>query len=817
MKQKILDKLQWNQLLENLASHTQTEEGRESCQRLKPELNASQVDEQWQKIEPLRRLISTGYRPPIGDLAPMHSIFRAASLGQLLDGESFWSVLTLLKAVQHYHRFAMDFSEKHPILLRYQKTTYYLPKLANAIEKAISPEGDILDTASPELTRIRRQKAFIRQKIERDIKALLTDNELETYLQDKFFTMRKDRYVVPIRLDGRGRVQGAIHDTSDSGQTLYIEPASIRPLNENLQELELSEKLEILNIFRELSAFVSAELGILKDNYNSLIDLDITCAKAAFAVACNANIIELSNAPCLELYKATHPLLEEPTGSAVVANDVWLSPEQRLLIVSGPNAGGKTIVLKTVGIIHLMAKAGLLIPAAPESKIYLFERLFIEMGDNQNITANLSTFSGHVLGLKPILEDAKSNDLVLLDELATGTEPLTGSAIGQAVLEELSKKSAFGIVTTHFDNLKALAVNDSHFRNGSMEFSTESLRPTYRLILDIPGQSYGIELAEQMGLPDHVTRRARELRGSAGNSLDRLVENLQARLAEAHAEKRAYEKLRFEMDAAKFRWESERKALQESKQSASEKIKRRYQGQVDSLRSELNQTMDELKTALKQIKRQLPDEAVAEIVGNVKQKQLAAQAQVQGMEQSIIAVGDDYEFVKDMPGEAVTEDNLKVGAKVYVVSLQHEATITKISEDTPPQIEVSAGLIKLKPSVQDLRIIKDGQDSIKAKARAKGVRQKPQDTKAFVLPTRTNSIDLRGLDIDSALNKTWGFIDKAVLRGESNVILIHGHGTDKLKRGIRTALTKDSPYQLDFRPGVQEEGGDGVTVVQLHF
>ncbi|RZA10139.1 MAG: endonuclease MutS2, partial [Proteobacteria bacterium] len=336
------------------------------------------------------------------------------------------------------------------------------------------------------------------------IRQLLTDQDVEAYVQDKIFTIRSDRYVVPMRVDGRGRVKGSIYDTSASGQTLYMELSEVRPMNDALLELESSEKLEILRIFKELSAQIAAELDTIDNNYKQLVELDILTAEAGLAVKLDAGPASIRDTPGLSFLRARHPILEMRQGFKTVANNVGLEDGQLSLIVSGPNAGGKTVVLKTVGLLHLMVKARLLLPLDEKSEVFLFENIFVEIGDAQNLSANLSTFSGHLMGLKPVLQEAGPDDLILLDELAVGTEPHTGSAIGQAVLEELANRKATAIVTTHFDNLKSLAINDKRFRNGSMEFSTKNLQPTYRLVLDIPGQSYGIEVAEQIGLPKHV-------------------------------------------------------------------------------------------------------------------------------------------------------------------------------------------------------------------------------------------------------------------------------------------------------------------------
>ncbi|MES2745213.1 MAG: hypothetical protein V4655_07290, partial [Bdellovibrionota bacterium] len=392
-----LEKLQWPSLCEALASEARTVEGNHSCLNLKPEFEKIDIELRWQDVVPLRDLVRAGYRPPIGELPDMHRTFRAVSLGQILEGEEVWSVFVLLQMVRNVHQFAMDKQDKCRTLQKFYRLLQPLPKLSRTIEKTISPEGELLDDASPELMRIRQQKLSMRRKIESTIKQLLTAQDVEAYVQDTFFTIRSDRYVVPMRLDSRGRVKGSIYDTSASGQTIYMELAEVRPLNDALLELESSEKLEILRIFKELSALIATELEVIDNNYKQLVELDILSAEAGLAVRLDAGVAHLRDQAGISLFRARHPILELRQGFKTVANDVGLEEGQLSLIISGPNAGGKTVVLKTVGLVHLMAKARLLLPADDRSEIFLFDNIFVEIGDAQNLSANLSTFSGHLI------------------------------------------------------------------------------------------------------------------------------------------------------------------------------------------------------------------------------------------------------------------------------------------------------------------------------------------------------------------------------------------------------------------------------------
>ncbi len=811
-----LEKLQWPQLCEALAAEASTVEGHLNCINLKPSFDKLDIELRWQDVLPLRDLVRSGYRPPIGELPEMHLTFRAVSLGQILEGEAIWSVYTLLQMVRGVHQFAMDKQERCKTLGKFYRLIQPLPKLARTIEKTISPDGDLLDDASPELTRIRQQKLSMRRKIESTIKQLLTDQDVETYVQDKIFTIRSDRYVVPMRVDGRGRVKGSIYDTSASGQTLYMELAEVRPMNDALLELESSEKLEILRIFKELSAQIAAELDTIDNNYKQLVELDILSAEASLASKLDAGVAALRDQPGLSFHRARHPLLDMRQGFKTVANNVGLEDGQLSLIVSGPNAGGKTVVLKTVGLLHLMAKARLLLPLDPQSEIYLFDNIFVEIGDAQNLSANLSTFSGHLMGLKPVLQQAGPHDLILLDELAVGTEPHTGSAIGQAVLEELANRRATAIVTTHFDNLKSLALNDKRFRNGSMEFSTRNLTPTYRLVLDIPGQSYGIEVAEQIGLPKHVIERAKDLRGRSSSNMEQILDSWMALREEAAQEKMRYGQLKLDMESQKHRWEQERAALASSKQDTSTKIKARYQDQIDNLKTEYEGMLEELRDLLKEQKKApaAPDQ-LRELI---RESQNRLDNKNRGVQNSLEELAREFHSIDKLPGQPANLSDIKEGTRVFIVSMNKSAVVSKVQGEPNVQIEVKAGLLKIKPQLSDLRILGEEKETSKSPSRSRITTVAPQRDKgevAFTIPTLTNSLDLRGMDADSALDRTWSFIDKAVLRGETFVILIHGHGTDTLKKALRRALAKDAPYALDFRPGEAEEGGDGVTVVQL--
>lgn len=819
MQNSTLIKLHWDLLLKEISQMCQSLGAREKTDSLVPDLTKEKIEQRWAAVDPLKDLINIGYRAPIGDLMPVSGVLRAATLGQQLDGMELRLVFQLLDAVKRVYKFIADFSDRCRTLERARGQIYALPQLMTAIANAVDEEGKLYDDASPELKRIREQKRSMRVKIEGKIQSLLHGSDYEQYLQDDFFTYRKERYVVPIRLDGRGRVKGSIQDTSASGQTLYIEPHEIAPMNEQLQELELAEKLEIIRIFKELTRQVAQNSEIIDRNYEELIELDFYSAQAEFANKIKAKTVKLSETPKLNLIQARHPLIKREDGKGAIANDIRIVGESKVLIISGPNAGGKTVVLETTGLLHLMAKAGLLIPADDESEIYLFDRIFVEMGDSQNLTANLSTFSGHLHGLKFILDRSNSSDLVLLDEIAVGTEPTTGAAIAQAILEQIAEKQIFSITTTHFDALKGMAIEDVRFKNGSMEYSIKDFKPTYKLILDVPGQSYGLEVAEQLGLDKNIVERAKVLKGSSASILDKAVSQLMVERDKARDTQQSLEAELLRVKSEKFRWEQEVQELKESRHKASEKLASKYEDILTKLKEKYQDAMDELK----KVKKTLEDKAIVatDVISGEKEK---VEGVLSEFQLQLNDLNKDFQKERELPGKVVRFGEVKKGDLVYLINMNKTGTVLKEARSPSDPYEVDMSGLKMRVYFGDLRLMpkKGGYPRLKNVIVSPQDKSNPSadkniklDEEKLVLQTQRNTVDLRGFNKDDALDRMWQFIDQALLRGEFGLVVVHGHGTDVVKNAVRDGLQFNSPYGLKFRPGGEREGGDGVTIVML--
>jgi len=700
---QVLEKLEWPQLLGLLAMLSQTADGRSRSLGLEPCLDQAAIELRWGRVEPLKILAVRGLKAQIGDLAPLSTVLRAAAKGQMLDGISLRGIAELLEATRRVFIFASTHEGSCSTLRRCKARILTMPHLLQAISKAIGPDGLLLDDASDELMRIRRGKIQLRRRIEETlVKLMHTDQDLAPYVQDDFFTVRSDRYVIPMTLDGRGRVKGTILDTSASGQTLFIEPISIAPQNAQLLDMDLEEKLEIARIFRVLSAMVEAETETLRGNYDELIDLDFLTAQALLAAELDAGPVRIASAPVLDLRDARHPLLGRTTGRSSIANGISLESGQKILIISGPNAGGKTVVLKTVGMLHLMARSGLLLPASPLSQIYLFSALYLEMGDAQNLAANLSTFSGHLTGLKPILERADGDALVLLDELAVGTDPETGAAIGTAILEDLASRGATGMVTTHFDALKGLATIDSRFRNGSMEFSLGTLLPTYRLLLDLPGQSFGLEVAEQIGLPERILTRAKELRHGQASNLDQAVRALMAARDEAQDGAKSAQKEQLAAAAERLRWQQEVELLQEQRKKTAEQLAQRYATRFTELR-------DEFEVAMQQIKQAAKERSPQDDPAGFANQRRTAEGALRQMGQVATELQSGYDIAGKLPGQAASREALIPNAPVFILPLKKAGRILRVGSGNDQSVEVEVGILKLRVSLHDLRLLSPGE------------------------------------------------------------------------------------------------------------
>lgn len=657
LKRKLItDKFDWPQIIAQLVACCRTEGGRERAAQLTPQLKAEEIRTVWEQTAPLRELVARGYSLPAVELPLMTKVLKAAAYGQVLEPRALQDVLKLLNAVRKWYVFCKNMASECHVLRRFRAALLTMPRLVKIIEKTIDADAALKDTASAELQSIRSQKKNLQNRIETKLRRMIYQHKFDPYLQDDFITLRNDRYVIPLRVDANGRVRGNAIDFSRSRGTMFFEPQEIEKSNQLLQTIEFSENLTCYRILQELSAAVAAEYDTLQSNYEELLALDILHARAQLAHTLNAHAITLSHAPRLHLREIFHPLLASKT-QAVVKNTLQLDTHNTL-IISGVNAGGKTVMLKAVGLLQLMAKAGLMVTAAPTSEMYIFADLHVVMDEEQNIVHSLSTFSSHLLSLQHVVAEATKDDLVLIDEIATGTDPDTGAALAQAVLEHLATRQVMTLVTTHHTALKELAFGDARFRNASMQFSTATLHPTYRLLLDRPGQSYGLEIARSLGLPAPLLARAAVLRSDNVQRFEVALLRLEEENRKLQAEKNKFHLETLKLQKHQDQWQRDASA-------------------IATLRAQLQREVEALP----------PQPSLAGLSAAALKQRLQPQAQPK------------------LPGKALTFAAAKIGMQVYCLPLNKSAHIIKVGRHAEDFFEISIGDFRTKVKLRDLRLL----------------------------------------------------------------------------------------------------------------
>jgi DNA mismatch repair protein MutS2 len=738
----------------------------------------------WGVLDSLSPLAHSGALPLVAlgaledEPRDLSSLWEGTQKGRVLMGEDFRGIALVLRTLGAVVLFAKNNPGPYLNSLAQLRTEAQLLK---DIQQAIGPEGEVLDRASPELAQIRKEKKTLTYRIEQKLKSFIHHGEGREYLQDDLFSVRAGGvYVVPVGLDSKGRIPGSIVDTSTRGQTLWVAPSFLDEPNTKLQNLDVDERREVFRILKKLSLAVGAAKSVLDEGVEALKEFDYLTTLTLLGHRMGGVALTLRDTPGLDLRRAHHPFLALE-GKESIPNTIELREgKERLLVISGPNGGGKTVVLKTVGLIHLMAKSGMLLPVCPSSTLYLFPQILLAIGDSQDLTAQLSTFSGHVRHLKAILDQAGPGSLVLLDELATGTESQTGAALAQAVLEALGQKHATVIASTHFDSLKTLPYSQPIFRNASMEYALKDWKPTYRLTLDLPGQSYGLEVAFQNGLDPSIINRARSLRPEGTNTLEGILLELQEIKEAVAQEKKNLETEKEAALATKARWDQEIDLLKQNKKELLSRLKESYEEKFQTLKKTWNHGLS------------TPERAQAQTQVHAFLEELSPPP--------VIPKKIDHQVDSPFsPGDRVLTNGLGGG----------EARILKIS-GKKADIQTKGGL-RLQLPLADLKRAPGKPSLPTSKPREKKTRG--QFVPTFLMSTSTNTLDIRGRTLDEALFAMWRFIDRAIDAGEMGAVIIHGHGEDRLKNGLRDSLKTEDPYGLRFEPAPREQGGDGVTWV----
>jgi len=737
------------------------------------------------------RFLSRGEPLPLDGIRGVrHGLARIAREGSL-DGPGLRDLESTLRAATALRKFLGRHRNEAPALYAACAIDPTLDRLADEIGAAIEPDGSVSDRASPELRRLRTEVHNLRARLVSRLEEMILKNA--AILSDRFFTIRDGRYVLPLRTDAHESFPGIVHGTSGSGATLFVEPRGVVSQGNRLKVAEAEMTREEARILALLSDLVRERLAESLAALDALDHADLRNAMARLATDLDATVVEICDTPEVDLLRARHPLLLLD-GVDVVPGDLTLRAGTGL-IISGPNAGGKTVALKVLGLSALMVRAGVPVPAGEGSRIGFFSPILTDVGDEQSIEKNLSTFSAHVSNLAKILERTAPGAMILLDELAGGTDPAEGAALACAVVEALVSRGGLLAVTTHYEQLKAFASTEEHLRNASVGFDVERLLPTFELVADVPGASSALSVASRFGIGDDVVARARAL----------LPEHT-----------RGFEELIGELGAAKAAFESEKERLVEERAAlaeASAEVSRaramlaardaeRLSDAAEKLRRELRAAHDDVRAARKRLKRK---DVGLDGVDEAKRQIEAASRRSEGArdaaQKSAPARTDDR--------APVVAEDLVIGARVFVPRLNTEAEV--LEGPRRGQVKIAAGAIRLTVSVDDLRRAKR---TTKPAAKAAPVpKEAASDAPAF--RTSDNTLDVRGLRVDEAIGMTDSFVDRLYGASASHAFIVHGHGTGALRDAIRAHLQRDATYVRELRAGTREEGGDGITVVAL--
>lgn len=782
MNQRSLDKLEFNKIKAEIKQRAVSAAGRDLIDALHPYENPLEATVALEEVDEAVRLMSLKGAPPFEGVYDVRDQISRAGKGSTLNPGALLRIGNILRSARYFQRYVRS-EEEVKELLNVTAGITPLEKLETEIANAISGEDDVSDRASQKLSALRRSIREKNASVKDKVQALVRTHA--KYLQENLYTVRGDRYVIPVKAEHKGHVPGLIHDQSSSGQTLYIEPISLVNLNNEIKELLLKEKAEIERILRELSGKVTDNYEAVKRDADIIYYLDGVFARAKYADSIQALKPEIREDGTFNLISARHPLIEQ---KKVVPSTIYLGEAFTSLVITGPNTGGKTVTLKTVGLLHAMALSGILIPVNEHSHVSFFREIFADIGDEQSIEQSLSTFSSHMTNIVGIMAKADEDSLCLFDELGAGTDPTEGAALAMAILEELKSRRCRVIATTHYSELKAYALRTEGIENASVEFDVDSLSPTFRLLIGVPGKSNAFLISKRLGLSDDIIEKARELISEDTLRFEDLIENLERSNVSAR------------QDAQKS------KALLNELKDKEEKLNEKLQ----TIEQQRQKEIEEAKREARNILREVKEEADS-ILKSIRRMETGGTSSSlrQELEKNRQRLRDTLEILDTADGErddGPVSDRvlreMKLGAEFLHKDIGQKVSVLTLPDDKG-NLMVQAGIMKINASISDLEVSKEMKKDARAKRKVN-----------LNLRSVASSIDLRGLDAEEAAYRTDQYLDEAALASLEEVTIIHGVGTGVLKTRIGQLLKKH-PHVKKSRPGEYGEGGAGVTMVEL--
>jgi DNA mismatch repair protein MutS2 len=796
MDEKTLNTLEFPKVRERLAGYAAFSASASLIRALRPTPHLEDAQDRLARTSEARRLLSVNGDVSVGGTSDIRPLAERARRSGVLEAGELLEIKTTLIVARDLARTLERSESSYPRLVQIGQRMPPPPGVIEAISRCISERGEVLDSASEKLAALRRQVRVAHERLMAKLEKLVTDSKVAPMLQEAIITQRSGRYVVPLRADFKGRLKAIVHDQSSSGATLFVEPLAVVDLNNEWQTCQLAEKEEERRILAELSAQVGEGADAIRAALDALAEFDFVLACAKFAEDLHASepVLMPFRKPgpghhpgsVIHLMKARHPLLDQ---SQVVPIDVVLDEATYALVITGPNTGGKTVTLKTVGLLAAMAQCGLHIPVQSGSELSIFKQIYADVGDEQSIEQSLSTFSGHITNIVRILNRADHNSLVLLDELGAGTDPQEGSALARAILANLVERGITCLVATHYPELKAFAHTTAGAINASMEFDLNSLRPTYHLNIGLPGRSNALAIAERLGLSKEIVGGARTLLDPTDLHADDLLDEIhrQRDLAEkshhsAEQTRQEAESLRRELNERLEKIEDERRTVLEEAQLQAEKETH-----------EVRQELDDVRKALAHARQ--PLEALKPLQQQVETLQEVTQAPV----------------VRKATPSTSKPGGFRLGGRVHLRSVHLDGVITGISED---EVEVQVGNLRLRARRSDVSLSDEPEVEVPPEKPAEKSRKGQTVVSAPLHASPGMELDIRGQRADDALEALDHYIEDAYLAGMPFVRIIHGKGTGRLRQLIREAL-KQSLHVTSYESGLEGEGGDGVTVAHL--
>ena len=790
--------LEWSRLLDALAGHARSTMGAARCRALELASNLQDAQQRQQETTEMGQLQASGEALPTLAFPDIRDPLARARKGASLEIHELRDCAMVLELLEESGSFMERHHHDAPALASMAhslRSVRELRPVRAALDAAIHPDGSIKESATPELRRLTHQAHSLKQQMRHDLDQILHSHRYEEILQEKYFAQREGRYVIPVKADMKGRAPGIVHDVSASGATVFLEPRELIELNNSIKVADLEIEREVRRILRELSSLIATQSEALLAGLDALTLLDCISARASFGLQLKAHPVTLNDKGRIQLLQARHPLLAL-SKKQVVANDILLDESIHVLVISGPNTGGKTVTLKIVGLFALMVRAGLHLPCDEESEMALFFDIYADIGDTQDLARDLSSFSAHMTQMVQLLDetDRRRSDnsavpqrwLLLLDEPVTSTDPTEGAALAEALLCRLATLGMKVVATTHYGSLKALAHTMPGFANASVEFDVATLSPTYRLFMGVPGGSSALEIAGRLGMDRALLDDARQRLHKDAQAMETMLHDLQATQRRLTDDLAKALEARHEAERAEQRVKAQLAHLEETEREAQKGLKRKLSEQFIRARAEVQATVDAVKGEQKLIKAKAAKQRLFELEAQTRAELAPA-------------------------GTPIPLAQLGVGDQVEISGLGMTGTLLE-SPHGKKRVRVKVGEGEVLATVANLVGLARGQAAPSNPDPPPNPRRFSSDG-GLGLDEQT-AVDVRGKAADEALDDVVAALDRATVTGVPFLRIIHGHGTGKLKASLRYYL-KDSPYVTEFRAGDRAEGGDGVTIARL--